>query len=182
MFTETPPSTPWGLMAEFPTAEALVRAAEKTRDAGYRRIDGYSPFPIEELTDALGHPPSRLPWLVFLGGLAGGLGGYFLQWYTSGTSYPMNAGGRPLHSWVSFIPVTFECTVLGAALTAVFAMLGMNGLPQPYHPVFNVDRFDKASQDGFFLCIRAVDPKFELEGTRSFLNSLGATAVMEVPH
>ena len=179
MIPETLP--PYGLVAEFDTAQTLVKAAEKARDAGYRSMDGYSPFPIEGLMEALGHRAKALPLLVLFGGLLGGLGGYLLQWYTATQSYPLNVGGRPLHSWPMFIPVTFECTILGAALTAVFGMLGLNGLPEPYHPLFHVERFALASRDRFFLAIRANDPKFSLQETRKFLESLGAREVTEVP-
>jgi hypothetical protein len=153
---------PYGLVAEFESAQALVAAAAKARDAGYKKMDAYSPFPIEGLMDALGHKANILPLLVLMGGVLGGLGGYFLQYYTSVYYYPLNVGGRPFHSWPMFIPVTFECTILGAALTAVFGMLGLNGLPEPYHPLFHVERFALASRDRFFLAIRAADAKFEL--------------------
>jgi len=144
-------------------------------------MDAYSPFPIEGLTEALGHRSTRLPLVIFLGGLIGGLGGYLLQWYTATQSYVFNVGGRPPHTWPMFLPVTFECTILGAALAAVFGMLAMNGLPMPYHPLFHVERFALASRDHFFLAIRALDPKFDLKGTREFLQSLGAREVTEVP-
>src|SRR5262249_38602190 len=172
----------YGRVAEFDTAEALVKAAAKARDAGYRRMDGYSPFPIEGLIEALGHRSTRLPLVIFLGGLFGAVGGYLLQWYTGSTfGYPFNVGGRPTNSWPMFLPVTFECTILGAALSAVFGMLAMNGLPMPYHPLFHVERFALASRDRFFLAIRAIDPKFDLKGTREFLQGLGAREVTEVP-
>ncbi len=172
---------PYGLVAEFETPVELIRAAEKARDAGYRRMDAYSPFPVEGLTDALGQRPTKLPLVVLLGGLLGGLGGYLLQWYTATHSYPLNIAGRPPHSWPAFIPITFECTVLGASLAAVFGMLGLNGLPLPYHPLFNVERFAAASRDRFFLAIRAIDAKFDLEQTRKFLQEAGAREVWEVP-
>jgi hypothetical protein len=179
MIPETLP--PYGLVAEFESAKSLVQAAEKARDAGFRRMDGYSPFPIEGLIEALGHRTKALPFVVLMGGIIGGTLGYFLQWYTSTHTYPLNVGGRPLHSWPMFVPVTFECTVLGAALAAVFGMLGMNGLPEPYHPLFHVERFALATRDRFFLAIRATDPKFDLKETRTFLESLGAREVTEVP-
>lgn len=173
---------PYGLVAEFESAQALVSAAARARDAGFKRLDAYSPFPVEGLTEALGHRITRLPLVVLIGGILGGLGGWALQYYTSVYSYPMNIGGRPLNSWPAFIPVTFECVILGAALSAVFGMLGLNGLPMPYHPLFNVDRFALASRDRFFLCIRSVDPKFQLEETRKFLQELpGVREVTEVP-
>jgi hypothetical protein len=162
----------YGLLAEFEDPAALVEATARAHAAGYRRLDAYSPFPIEELHHALGDPPSRLPLIVLLGGLAGCIGGYGLQYWVSAIAYPVNVGGRPFHSWPAFIPVTFECTILVAALSAVLGMLALNGLPQPYHPVFNVARFALASRNRFFLCIEAVDPKFDLEGTKQFLDSL----------
>jgi hypothetical protein len=172
---------PYGLVAEYDSATALVQAAAAARDAGYKRMDAYSPFPVEDLTEALGQRPTKLPLVVLLGGLLGGLGGYFLQWYTATQSYPLNVGGRPFHSWPMFIPVTFECTVLGASLAAVIGMLTMNGLPMPYHPLFHIERFALASSDRFFLCIRAADPQFDLAGTRRFLEGTGAKEVTEVP-
>lgn len=169
-----------GLMAEFDSPAALVAAAEKTRLAGYRNMDAYSPIPIEELNDALGLRRTRLPILVFLGGLAGGLGGYSLQVWTQTMAYPMNIGARPYHSWPQFIPVTFETTVLGAALTAFVGMWALNRLPQPYHPVFNVPEFARASTDRFFLCIEATDARFDAAGTRRFLEGLHPLGVSEV--
>lgn len=171
---------PYGLVAEYDSAQALVSAAYQARQAGFKRMDAYSPFPVEGLTDALGHSTTRLPLVVLLGGLIGGLAGYFLQYYTSVISYPLNVGGRPLHSWPAFIPVTFECVILGGALSAVFGMLALNGLPMPYHPLFNVERFALASRDRFFLAIRAIDAKFELGATRKFLEGTGAREVTEV--
>jgi hypothetical protein len=179
MIPETLP--PYGLVAEFKTAQELMQAAEMARDAGFTRMDGYSPFPIEGLMEALGHKTKALPIVVLWGGILGGLIGYLLQWYTSTYSYPLNVGGRPWHSWPMFIPVTFECTILGAAIAAVFGMLGLNGLPEPYHPLFHVERFALASRDRFFLAIRADDAKFHLTETRKFLESLGAREVTEVP-
>ena len=169
-----------GLMAEFDNPTALVAAAEKTRLAGYRNIDAYSPIPIEELNEALGLRRTRLPILVFLGGLFGGIGGYSLQYWSQTMAYTMNVGGRPYHSWPQFIPVTFETTVMGAAFTAFFAMWALNKLPMPYHPVFNVPAFARASTDRFFLCIEATDARFDLVGTRRFLESLHPLGVSDV--
>jgi hypothetical protein len=172
--------TLYGLMAEFDNPKALVHAAERARLAGYRNTDAYTPIPIEELNEALGLRRTRLPILVFLGGLAGGLGGYGLEYWTQAMAYPMNIGGRPFHSWPQFIPVTFETTVLGAALTAFVGMWALNKLPMPYHPVFNVPAFVRASTDRFFLCIEASDPRFDREKTLSFLESLHPVGVSEV--
>jgi len=171
-----------GLMAEFSTPQDVVAAAHKVHEAGYRKVDAYSPYPMEELSEALDFHHSPLPKLVLAGGILGGLGGYALQYYTSVIAYPLNIGGRPLHSWVSFIPPTFETTILGAALAAVFGMLALNGLPEPYHPVFNVPSFALASRDRFFICIEATDPKYDHDETWRFLVSLGARAVSEVEH
>ena len=170
----------YGLMAEFDNGTALVSAAERTRLAGYRKIDAYSPIPLEELSEALDLKRTRLPLLVLIGGIVGGLAGYSLEYWASAIAYPMNVGGRPLHSWPQFIPVTFETTVLGAALTAFVGMWVLNGLPQPYHPVFNVPAFDRASSDRFFLCIEAADPKFDHAATRAFLEGLHPVGVSDV--
>ena len=169
-----------GLMAEFDDANALVLAAASAHDAGYRRMDAYSPFPIEELHDALGSHRSRLPLIVLIGGLVGCVAGFLLQYWASAIAYPINVGGRPFNSWPAFIPVTFECTILGAALSAVLGMLALNGLPMPYHPVFNVPRFALASRNRFFLCIESRDPKFDVEATRQFLESLAPREVSAV--
>jgi hypothetical protein len=167
-------------MAEFETPGALVEAATKARLAGYRKMDAYSPIPIEELDEALDLRRTRLPLLVLLGGIAGGIGGFMLQVWASAVAYPMNVGGRPLISWPQFIPVTFETTVLGAALTAFFGMWALNKLPQPYHPVFNVDAFERASTDRFFLVIETADPRFERSATRKFLETMHPVGVSEV--
>ena len=173
----TPRSRVYGLMAEFESPTALVAAAHHVHDAGYRIVDGYTPYPIEELHEALHIHDKRLPMLVLTGGLVGCFGGYGLQYWVSVIEYPIIVAGRPLHSWPAFIPVTFECTILAAALTAVLGMLALNGLPQPFHPVFNVPRFALASRNRFFLCIEARDPKFDVNDTRQFLQSLGAREV-----
>ena len=169
-----------GLMAEFDDPNALVAAAYRAQHEGYRRMDAYSPFPIEELHEALGGHASRLPLIVLIGGALGCAGGYALQYWASGVAYPLNIGGKPFNAWPMFIPVTFECTILGAALSAVLGMLALNGLPMPYHPVFNVPRFALATRNRFFLCIEARDPRFHLERTRDFLESLGPREVSTV--
>ena len=167
-------------MAEFKTAEELLAAAHRAQSAGYRRIDAFSPFPIEGLADAVGFHRTRLPLVVLCAGILGGCSGFLLQYYGAAISYPINVGGRPLNSWPAFIPITFEMTILFAAAAAVFGMLAMNGLPTPYHPVFNVPRFALASRDRFFLCIKAHDPLFDRVGTRQFLESLTAREVSEI--
>jgi hypothetical protein len=169
-----------GLVAEFSDANELVAAAHQTHAAGYRKFDCYTPFPIEELAEAMGEHRSYLPLLVLIGGILGGLGGFALCYWTSVIDYPLIVGGRPFNSWPSFIPVTFECTILGAALTAVLGMLGLNGLPMPYHPLFNVPRFALASRDRFFLCIEADDPKFDIDDTWGFLSRMQPRQVSQV--
>ncbi|HET6266429.1 MAG TPA: DUF3341 domain-containing protein [Acidobacteriota bacterium] len=170
----------YGLMAEFADAPSLMEAAHKAHQEGYRKMDAYSPIPIEGLSEAIGFHKTQLPLVVLIGGIIGCIGGFSLQYWTSAVDYPINVGGRPLFSWPSFIPITFETTVLCAAFAAVFGMLGLNGLPEPYHPVFNVGRFALASKDRFFLCIEARDPKFEREKTWRFLDTLQPREVSEV--
>lgn len=171
----------YGLLAEFPTTHALLAAAQKTGDAGYRKTDAYSPFPVEGVHDALRAKKTILPWLVLGGGLTGGITGFSMQCFASIVHYPLNIGGKPYFSWPAFIPVTFEMTILFSALTAVVGMILLNGLPKPYHPVFNVPRFETASSHGFFLLIKASDPAFEATKVRNFLKDLGATGVFDVP-
>jgi hypothetical protein len=167
-------------MAEFDNPGDLVAAARRARAEGYRRMDAYTPFPVEGLADALELGSTRVPLLVLIGGLIGAGLGYFMQYYLMAVDYPINIGGRPYHSWPAFIPVTFEMTVLVAGLFAVLGMLALNGLPMPYHPVFNVPNFALASRDRFFLCIEATDVKFERAATRRFLESLTPRSVSEV--
>jgi hypothetical protein len=171
-----------GLMAEFTEPNELIAAARATRDAGYVRIDVYTPYPIEEVAEALHLRRTRLPLLVLIGGIIGGCAGFALQYWAATIAYPLNIGGRPFNSWPAFIPITFETTVLVAAFFAVLGMLALNGLPMPYHPVFNVPRFALASRDRFFLCIEATDPQFDREGTRRFLERLVPREVSEVDH
>jgi hypothetical protein len=170
----------YGLMAEFDSPEALVAAARSAFTAGFRKMDGYSPFPVEGLAEALGFHRTRVPLIVLIGGITGCLGGFFLQYWASVIDYPINVGGRPLNSWPSFIPVTFELTILIAALSAFLGVLALNGLPMPYHPVFNVDRFELASRNRFFLCIESGDLKFDRDATRKFLEGAGSLGVYEV--
>lgn len=169
----------YGLLAEFSTPEELMHAAEEAYRAGFRQMDGYAPFPVEGLPEALGKK-NRLPLLVLIGGIIGGVGAYFMEWYANAISYPINIGGRPIHSWPSFIPITFELTVLCAGLTAFFASFALNGLPRPHHPLFDIPEFDRASQDRFFLCIETTDRKFHPNRTRAFLQSLNPLSITEV--
>ncbi len=170
----------YGLMAEFDNPTALVVAIHKARAAGYRSMDAYSPFPVEEVSEALHIHDRKLPLLVLIGGILGCVGGFALATWTSVIDYPINVGGRPFFSWPSFLPVTFECTVLVAAGTCVLGLLALNGLPMPYHPVFNVPQFALATREKFFLCIEARDPQFHREETRRFLASLEPISVAEV--
>lgn len=171
-----------GLMAQFDSPTDLVHATRRAYEQGYRKMEAYTPFPIEELSDAIGFRHTKLPLIVLIGGLLGCVGGYAMQYWIAAIAYPENIGGRPYNSWPSFIPVTFETTVLVAALSAVLGMLALNGLPMPYHPVFNVKSFALASKDKFFLCIEATDPKYDRAATQKFLESLQPRDIAEVPH
>lgn len=171
----------FGMMAEFDTPTDIVVAAQRTTEAGYKRIDAYSPFPIEELAEAIGFHKNGVALVALVGGILGCTGGFMLQWWINTISYPINIGGRPPNSWPAFIPVTFEMTVLFAGLSAVFGMLVLNGLPMPYHPVFNVPRFELVTKDKFFLVIFSSDPRYDAIKTRAFLESLGAKSIAEVP-
>lgn len=170
----------YGVMAEFDNPRDLVAAAKKTYAAGYRRINGYSPYPIEELSEAIGFTHTSLPLIVLIGGVLGGLAGFFMQYWMEVIDYPLNVGGKPLNSWPAFIPITFEMTVLCAAFAAVFGMLALNKLPQPYHPVFNAPNFALATRDRFFLVIEANDPMFKAEEVRAFMRELDAKDVTDV--
>ncbi len=174
------PSSLYGVLAEFSTPDELLAATRGARQAGYRQMDAYTPFPVEGLAEALGFQRTGLPFLVLLGGIVGGVGGYVMQYWMAAIDYPLNVGGRPLHSWPAFIPVTFELTILVAALAAVLGMLALNGLPMPYHPLFHVPRFELATRNGFFLCIEARDPQFDRDETRRFLESVKAREVSDV--
>ena len=172
----------YGVMAEFDNPTALVSATRRAREEGYRKLDAYSPFPIEELTDALHLHHNKLPLIVLIGGILGLLTGYLMQYYVTVIYFPINVGGRPMHSWPAYIIITFELTILFAAFAAVLGLLALCGLPMPYHPVFNAPRFATASRNRFFLCIEATDPLFERRKTSDFLESLEANEVVEVAH
>jgi hypothetical protein len=172
----------WGLLAEYPDKDTLIRAVGGCSQAGLRKIDAFSPFPIEEIWPRLPKKGTRLPFITLGGAIAGGIIGYAMQYYLSTIDYPINVGGRPLHSWPAFVPVTFELTILGAAFCTVVGMLALNGLPEPYHPLFNVDRFADASDRGFFLAVDAADKKFQKVEVQSLLKSLGATEVFDVDY
>ena len=171
----------FGLMAEFDNVNDAIVAARRTYAAGYRKLDAYSPFPVEELSEAIGFHKNGVALICLIGGLLGGTAAFTLQWWVNNVSYPLNIGGRPLNSWPSFIIVTFEMTILFSGLSAVFGMLALNGLPMPYHPVFNVPRFEQVTRDKFFIVIFSSDKNYDAIGTRQFLEGLGATMVAEVP-
>jgi hypothetical protein len=169
------------MLAEFEEPQEFLEAVRRTRAAGYRRMDAYSPNPLDGLTEAMELPGTRVPLVVLVGGLTGAIGGFFLQYYAAGIDYPINVGGRPLLSWVSFIPITFELAVLGASLCAlIYGIIGSNGLPLPYHPVFNVPEFARATRDRYFVCIESADPQFDPENTRRFLEDLQPLGVYDV--
>ena len=174
------PAPIYGLLAEFENPHEIVAAAEAARAAGYRKVEAYTPFPVEGLPEAIGFRRTHLPLIIFIGGLVGCLGGFALQYWCAKVNYPVNVGGRPLNSWPMFIPVTFEVTILSAALAAVIGLFALNGLPMPYHPVFNVPEFAHASRNRFFLCVEATDPKFDVERTRGFFDTLNARGIYEV--
>jgi Protein of unknown function (DUF3341) len=172
----------YGLMAEFDTAEQLLAAAERAYDAGFRNMDAYSPFPVEGLADAIGFRKTAVPLIVLVGALLGTSSAFLLQYWINVIAYPINVGGRQLNSWPAFMIVCFELTILFGGLTALVSMLALNGLPLPYHPVFNSDRFEAASRDKFFLCIEAVDPKYDREETQRFLAALSPRIIEELPY
>jgi hypothetical protein len=172
--------TPFGLLAEFPDPAALLEAVRACRDR-YRDVDAYTPYPIEGLAELLGFHRNRVPLCTLLGGLVGGAGAYFMQWYSAVIDYPINSGGRPLHSWPAFIPPTFELTVLGACIAAFVGMLLLNGLPRLHHPIFGAADFDLATRNRFFVGVRAQGPSFDADQARAFLESLGPLRIIEVP-
>jgi hypothetical protein len=171
----------YGVIAEFTDAQTLLDAANAVREAGYTHTDAFSPFPIHGLAEAVGFHKSRLSAVVLAMGILGGVGGFFMCWYANVIAYPLNIGGKPINSWPAWIPITFECTILLAAFGAVFGMLALNGLPMPYHPVFNVKRFDQASRDKFFLVVQARDPRFDLDEVWKLLEKQGPREVIDVP-
>lgn len=171
----------FGVMAEYADEDEVVHAAQKMYDLGYRKMDGYTPFPVHGLSEAIGRRRTKLPILVLAGGIAGAVGGFGMMWYSSVIHYPINVAGRPYNSWPMFIPIMFECTVLLASLTAVFAMLGLNNLPEPYHPTFNVPAFERASRDSFFLCVESTDDKFDVQRLKEDFETTRARAIYEVP-
>lgn len=170
----------YGLMAEFDSPEKLIHACEVASKAGYKRLGAYTPYPMEEVWEAIGHHRSKLPLIVLVGGLAGAVGGFLLQYWASVIAYPLNIGGRPLNSWIAFIVPAFETTILVAAFSAVLGMFFLNGLPQPYHPAFNVERFAEASRDRYFLMVTTKDKNFEPTAVRNLLEGLDPTEVNEV--
>jgi hypothetical protein len=176
------PTGPYGIIAEFDTPEDLVAATRHAYDQGYRLMEAYTPFPVHGLPDALGFKHNKIPAVVLIGGIVGGLSGFFMQCYSAVIDYPVNIGGRPFYSWPAFIPITFEMTVLFAALSAVFGMLALNGLPRLHHPVFNAPNFALASRSKFFLCIQTRDPLFETEAVQQVLREHHPVAVNEVPY
>ena len=178
------PRTPiYGLMADFRTPQGILRATRAAREAGYVVMDAYTPYTVEGLAAALGTPQNRVPSVVFLGGLAGGAVGFLMQYWTMAVDYQLNVGGRPYNSWPVFIPITFEVLVLIASFSAFFGMLFLSGLPRPHHPLFAEPRFARASQDRFFLCVEATDPRFDRRATEEFLRGLDPLgAVMEIPN
>jgi len=172
----------YGLMAEFETPTDLVRACKAAYAEGYREMDAYSPFPIEEASEAIGFHKSAVPLITLTGGILGGVSGFALQYWINVIAYPLNIGGKPYNSWPAFIVPTFEMTILFAGLVGMFGMFALNGLPRPYHPVFHVEQFSKVTRDRFFLCVEATDPKFDLTGTQQFMERLKPLSIAEVPH
>lgn len=172
----------YGLLAEFQTPEAILQATRRAREAGYKDIDAFAPYPVEGLGEELGLKHTRMPFVVLLAGITGAVVGFFMQYYSMSVNYPFNVGGRPTNSWPVFIPITFELLVLVAGFAALIGMLFLNGLPRPHHPLFNVPQFARASQDRFFLCIEATDGRFDRNATRDFLAGLEPLEVVEVPH
>jgi hypothetical protein len=181
MLKTKPKTQLYGLLAEYKSPESLIEAAGRAYAQGYRRMDAFSPFPVEGLAEAIGFHRNRLPLIVLIGGLLGGGGAFFMMWFSAVLNYPLNVGGKPLLSWPAFVPVTFELTILAASFATVFGMLGLNGLPMPHHPLFFVPDFTRASRSRFFLCIQADDPMFDPVETRTFLEGLEPRRILDVP-
>ncbi len=175
------PGEIFGMVAEFDSPEAIVRAAEAAYEAGYREMDAYSPIPVNGLAEAIGFRRNWIATIILAAGLTGGIGGFFMQWFSAVVHYPIIVGGRPFNSWPAFMPITFELTVLLSAFAAVIGMLGLNGLPRPHHPIFNAPGFDRASQDRFFLSVQSNDPLYDEQATRQFLEEQKPVAVSLVP-
>jgi hypothetical protein len=173
-------STLYGVIAEFETPEALIAASRLVREAGYKKVDAFTPFPVEELSEAIGIPKSKVPMIMLIGGICGGTFAFSMQWFAFAWSYVINIAGRPSLTWPMYIPITFEGTILICALSGIAAMIIINKLPSPYHPVFNAPNFERASTDRFFLCVQADDPKFDRDATMRFMENLGANQVSEV--
>jgi hypothetical protein len=171
----------YGLLAEYKSPETLIEAAERAYARGYRKMDAFSPFPVEGLAEAIGFHRNAMPLIVLIGGLFGGIGAFALMWYSAVINYPLNVGGKPLLSWPAFVPIVFELTILSASLATIFGMLGLNGLPMPHHPLFYVPDFTRASRSRFFLCIQSDDPLFDPDETRAFLETLEPRRIIEVP-
>ena len=172
----------YGLVAEFDTPTDLVNACKAAYAEGYREMDAYSPFPVEEASEAIGFHKSAVPLIVLVGGILGGLSGFGLQYWINVIAYPLNIGGKPFNSWPAFIVPTFEMTILFAGLSGMFGMFALNGLPRPYHPLFHVEQFSKVTRNRFFLCVESTDPKFDLTGTQQFMERLKPLSISEVPH
>lgn len=174
-------STSYGILARFLNTDDLIRAAKNLSSSGLRQIDAYTPFPVEGLAEALGFQKTGISLVVLLGCIVGGVIGFTLQWWVAVVAYPLNIGGRPLNSWPSFLPITFELTILGGALSGVLGMLALNGLPSLYHPLFEIEDFRKATSDGFFICIKSTDPLFDADQIQKLLTDSQATEVWHVP-
>lgn len=176
-----PSATTYGVLARFPDTEALIKAANELRERGYQQVDAYSPFPVEGLAEAIGFKKTSMSLVVLIGCLVGGTIGFAMQWWVAVVAYPVNIGGRPLNSWPSFLPITFELTILGGALSSVLGMLALNGLPCLYHPLFDIEEFRHATSDAFFLSVKATDPRFDAVETKRLLTDAEATEVWDVP-
>jgi len=172
----------YGVMAEFDTPEALLAAVREARSAGYEGIEAYTPFAVDGLAEAMGFRQTRLPLFALVGGIVGGVGAWFMQWYTALIDYPVNAGGRPLNAWPAFVPGVFELTILGAALAAFFGFLLLNGLPAFYHPVFNAPDFDLATRNRFFLCLRGQEERIDPDAAQHWLREKQPIRVFSIDY